>query len=87
MMLNRGSTRGGISSAILHVVLVKRKGNDGAIFHCPRYAGVGKSLKKPTPKPPALGFEPATSRMQSGALSAWPQWSHSKKCETWQPPK
>jgi hypothetical protein len=36
---------------------------------------VGKPLKKPTPGQAALGLEPGTSRLQSGALGAWPRCS------------
>jgi hypothetical protein len=36
---------------------------------------VGKLLKKPTPSQAAApGLEPGTSRVQSGALGAWPRW-------------
>jgi hypothetical protein len=35
----------------------------------------GNFWKKPTPGQAAPGLEPWTSRMQSGALSAWPQCS------------
>jgi hypothetical protein len=39
----------------------------------PRCDVVGKPLKKPTTDQAAPGLEPGTSRMQSGALGAWPQ--------------
>jgi hypothetical protein len=41
----------------------------------PRCDVVGKLLKKPTTDQAAPGLEPGTSRMQSGALGAWPQCS------------
>ncbi|KAJ3631235.1 hypothetical protein MTP99_012376 [Tenebrio molitor] len=36
---------------------------------------MGKPLKKPTPGQAAAGLEPGTSRVQSGALGAWPRFS------------
>jgi hypothetical protein len=41
----------------------------------PRCDGMGKPLKKPTPGQAAAGLEPGTSRVQSGALGAWPRFS------------
>jgi hypothetical protein len=35
--------------------------------------GVGKPVKKPTSRQAAPGLEPGTSRVQSGALGAWPR--------------
>jgi hypothetical protein len=45
------------------------------ILDIPRCDGVGKPLKKPTLDQAAPGLEPGTSRMQSGALGAWPPCS------------